>query len=71
MTYDRETERPPGRFTSKSLSVTAESGQARDPMTTPDQGWIGEPQQQVQWRDSHYSRMADRIAQEQQDDHPD
>ena len=34
-----------------------------------EQGWIGEPQQTVQWHDSHYSRMADRIAQEQQDDH--
>ena len=35
-----------------------------------EQGWIGEPQQTVQWHDSHYSRMADRIAREQQDDHP-
>jgi hypothetical protein len=35
-----------------------------------EQGWIGEPQQTVQWHDSHYSRMADRISQEQQDHHP-
>jgi hypothetical protein len=35
-----------------------------------EQGWIGEPQQPVQWHDSHYSRMADRIAKEQHDHHP-
>jgi uncharacterized protein with PIN domain len=29
-----------------------------------EQGWIGEPQQKVQWHESHYSRMADRIARE-------
>jgi hypothetical protein len=30
-----------------------------------EQGWIGDPQPVVEWRDSHYSRMADRIAAEQ------
>jgi hypothetical protein len=25
-----------------------------------DRGWIGDPQPSVEWRDSHYSRQADR-----------
>lgn len=28
-----------------------------------EQGWIGTPPPKTQWRDSHYSRTADRIAQ--------
>jgi hypothetical protein len=27
-----------------------------------ERGWIGDPQPSVEWRDSHYSREADRIA---------
>jgi len=34
-----------------------------------EQGWIAEPQPVAQWHDSHFSRMADRIA--QQDDEQD
>jgi hypothetical protein len=26
-----------------------------------ERGWIGEPQPQTQWHDSHYSRQADKI----------
>jgi hypothetical protein len=26
-----------------------------------ERGWIGEPQPEVEWHDSHYSRMADRL----------
>jgi hypothetical protein len=26
-----------------------------------ERGWIGDPQPSVEWRDSHYSRQADRI----------
>ena len=26
-----------------------------------EQGWIGEPQPAVEWRDSHYSREADLL----------
>jgi hypothetical protein len=26
-----------------------------------DRGWIGDPQPSVEWRDSHYSRQADRL----------
>jgi hypothetical protein len=26
-----------------------------------ERGWIGDPQPSVEWRDSHYSRMADRL----------
>jgi len=26
-----------------------------------ERGWIGEPQPQTQWQDSHYSRQADKI----------
>ncbi len=27
-----------------------------------ERGWIGDPQAPVEWRDSHYSREAERIA---------
>jgi hypothetical protein len=27
-----------------------------------ERGWIGEPQPARKWHESHYSRMADRIA---------
>ena len=27
-----------------------------------ERGWIGDPQPSVEWRDSHYSRQADREA---------
>ena len=26
-----------------------------------ERGWIGDPQPSVEWRDSHYSRQADRV----------
>jgi hypothetical protein len=26
-----------------------------------ERGWIGDPPPSVEWRDSHYSRQADRI----------
>lgn len=26
-----------------------------------ERGWIGDPQPSAEWRDSHYSRQADRI----------
>jgi hypothetical protein len=26
-----------------------------------ERGWIGDPQPSVEWRDSHYSRQADRM----------
>jgi hypothetical protein len=37
-----------------------------------EEGWIAEPQRPVEWQDSHYSRMADRIerAAQQQTDLP-
>ena len=27
-----------------------------------ERGWIGDPQPSVEWRDSHYSRQADRYS---------
>jgi hypothetical protein len=27
-----------------------------------ERGWIGDPQPSLEWRDSHYSRQADREA---------
>jgi hypothetical protein len=27
-----------------------------------ERGWIGDPQPAVEWRDSHYSRQADRLS---------
>jgi hypothetical protein len=36
-----------------------DSGETEDTMSA-ERGWIGDPQPPVEWRDSHYSRQADR-----------
>lgn len=53
---------------SKSPTATAAGGRINEVLMSAEQGWIGEPQPTLQWHDSHYSRMADRIAEAQQDD---
>ena len=37
-----------------------DSGETEDAMSA-ERGWIGDPQPSVEWRDSHYSRQADRL----------
>jgi hypothetical protein len=40
---------------------TDEAGWIADEAMSAERGWIGDPQPSVEWRDSHYSRQADRI----------
>jgi hypothetical protein len=40
---------------------TDEAGWIGDEAMSAERGWIGDPQPSVEWRDSHYSRQADRI----------
>jgi hypothetical protein len=37
-----------------------DSGETKDAMSA-ERGWIGEPQPPLEWRDPHYSRLADRV----------
>ena len=33
-----------------------------------ERGWIGDPQPSVEWHDSHYSRMAEKVAQKAEEE---
>ncbi|HEY6649912.1 MAG TPA: hypothetical protein VI217_22730, partial [Mycobacterium sp.] len=46
---------------------TDEAGWIGDEAMSSERGWIGDPQPSVEWRDSHYSRQADRIYSRQAD----